>query len=121
MSLVCGATNRGPTEGAPLPRQRAHPRIHRNKRIATEVSLARFQTNAAPFGPSTNKMFRDSNPWDVGTARYFQHLGSRPWPRPARALRFAQGLPDAGVSRDMMLTHLREIVAWTDVPVNADS
>ena len=46
---------------------------------------------------------------------------SRRWPPPARAYAFAQGLPDgARVRATMMLAHLRELVAATDVPVNAD-
>src|SRR5262249_48792791 len=32
----------------------------------------------------------------------------------------AQGRPDNAVPRDMMLAHLRELVAVTDLPVNAD-
>src|ERR1700704_6534708 len=60
------------------------------------------------------------NPWDVGTARYFQHLDFKALASTSAGFAFAQGLPDAGVSRDMMLSHLREIVSVTDVPVNAD-
>src|SRR3982074_2938769 len=60
------------------------------------------------------------NPWDVGTARYFQHLGFKALASTSAGFAFAQGLPDAAVSRDMMLGHLREIVSVTDVPVNAD-
>ena len=33
---------------------------------------------------------------------------------------FSRGLPDAGVSRDAVLGHIAEIVAATDLPVNAD-
>jgi 2-methylisocitrate lyase-like PEP mutase family enzyme len=60
------------------------------------------------------------NPWDVGTARYLQHLGFKALASTSAGFAFAQGLPDAGVSRDMMLGHLREIVSVTDLPVNAD-
>src|ERR1700720_214707 len=60
------------------------------------------------------------NPWDVGTARYLQHLGFKALASTSAGFAFAQGLPDAAVSRDMMLAHLREIVSVTDVPVNAD-
>jgi 2-methylisocitrate lyase-like PEP mutase family enzyme len=60
------------------------------------------------------------NPWDVGTARYLQHLGFKALASTSAGFAFAQGLPDAGVSRDMMLAHLREIVGVTDLPVNAD-
>ena len=60
------------------------------------------------------------NPWDVGSARYLQHLGFKALASTSAGFAFAQGLPDNGVSRDMVLAHLREIVAATDVPVNAD-
>ncbi|HUI98159.1 MAG TPA: isocitrate lyase/phosphoenolpyruvate mutase family protein [Xanthobacteraceae bacterium] len=60
------------------------------------------------------------NPWDVGSARYLQHLGFKALASTSAGFAFAQGLPDNGVSRDMALAHLREIVAATDVPVNAD-
>jgi len=60
------------------------------------------------------------NPWDVGSARYLQHLGFKALASTSAGFAFSQGLPDAAVSRDMMLAHLRELVAVTDVPVNAD-
>src|SRR3981189_3829407 len=60
------------------------------------------------------------NPWDVGPARYLQHLGFKALASTSAGFAFAQGLPDAGVSRDIMLSHLREIVSVTDIPVNAD-
>ena len=60
------------------------------------------------------------NPWDVGTARYLQHLGFKALASTSAGFAFAQGLPDNAVPRDMMLAHLREIVSATDVPVNAD-
>ena len=60
------------------------------------------------------------NPWDVGTARYLEHLGFKALASTSAGYAFAQGLPDNAVSRDMVLAHLREIVNATDVPVNAD-
>jgi 2-methylisocitrate lyase-like PEP mutase family enzyme len=60
------------------------------------------------------------NPWDVGSARYLQGLGFKALATTSAGFAFAQGLPDGGVSRAMMLAHFRDIVAATDVPVNAD-
>src|SRR6516225_2400398 len=60
------------------------------------------------------------NPWDVGSARYLQHLGFKALASTSAGYAFAQGLPDAAVGLEMMLAHLREIGAATDVPVNAD-
>ncbi|HEY7665964.1 MAG TPA: isocitrate lyase/phosphoenolpyruvate mutase family protein [Xanthobacteraceae bacterium] len=60
------------------------------------------------------------NPWDVGSARYLQGLGFPALASTSAGFAFTQGLPDGAVSRAMMLAHFRELVAATDVPVNAD-
>jgi 2-methylisocitrate lyase-like PEP mutase family enzyme len=60
------------------------------------------------------------NPWDVGTARYLQHLGYKALASTSAGFAFAEGFADNAVTRDMVLAHLRELVAATDVPVNAD-
>ncbi len=60
------------------------------------------------------------NPWNVGTARYFQHLGFKALATTSSGFAHAQGFADGEVPRDVMLDHLREIVRVTDVPVNAD-
>lgn len=60
------------------------------------------------------------NPFDIGTARYLQNAGFKALATTSAGFAFAQGLPDNGVPRDMMLAHIAEIVAATDVPVNAD-
>jgi 2-methylisocitrate lyase-like PEP mutase family enzyme len=60
------------------------------------------------------------NPWDVGTARWLQHLGFPALATTSAGVAFARGIPDAALPRDAVLAHLREIVAATDVPVNAD-
>ena len=62
------------------------------------------------------------NPWNIGTARYLQHLGFQALATTSAGFAFSQGLPDAewAVSRDKMLAHIAEIVAASDLPVNAD-
>lgn len=62
------------------------------------------------------------NPWDVGSARYLQHLGFPALATTSAGFAFSQGLPDseAALSRDRSLTHIAEIVAAVDLPVNAD-
>jgi len=62
------------------------------------------------------------NPWDVGSARYLQHLGFVALATTSAGFAFSQGLPDsdAAVSRDRTLAHIAEIAAAVDVPVNAD-
>jgi 2-methylisocitrate lyase-like PEP mutase family enzyme len=60
------------------------------------------------------------NPWDLGTARYLQHLGFKALATTSAGFAFACGLPDGAVRRDDMLAHIAEIAAASDVPVNAD-
>ncbi len=60
------------------------------------------------------------NPWNIGTARYFQHLGFKALATTSSGFAHAQGFADGAVPRDVMLDHLREIVEAADVPVNAD-
>jgi 2-methylisocitrate lyase-like PEP mutase family enzyme len=62
------------------------------------------------------------NPWDVGSARYLQHLGFPALATTSAGFAFAQGFPDsdAVVSLDRTLAHIAEIAAASDLPVNAD-
>jgi 2-methylisocitrate lyase-like PEP mutase family enzyme len=60
------------------------------------------------------------NPWDVGSARFLQSLGFRALATTSSGFAWSQGYRDGGVTREQALSHLREIVAATDVPVNAD-
>ena len=60
------------------------------------------------------------NPWDAGSAKYLQSLGFKALATTSSGAAWAAGLPDGGMSRDMVLAHLRELVAATDLPVNAD-
>jgi 2-methylisocitrate lyase-like PEP mutase family enzyme len=64
--------------------------------------------------------FAIPNPWDIGSARYLQHLGFQAIATTSAGFAFSCGLPDYAVPRDMMLAHMREIVAASDLPVNAD-
>ena len=62
------------------------------------------------------------NPWDVGTALYLQHLGFKALATTSAGVAFSRGLPDSvqAISCDVMLAHIREVVAATSLPVNAD-
>ena len=60
------------------------------------------------------------NPWNVGTARYLQSLGFKALATTSSGHAHAQGFPDGAQSRDDVLAHYRELVAATDVPLNAD-
>lgn len=60
------------------------------------------------------------NPWDVGSCRYLQHLGFKALATTSAGFAFARGVPDGAVEMPEMLAHIGEIVAATDLPVNAD-
>ena len=64
------------------------------------------------------------NPWDVGSARYLQHLGFPALATTSAGFAFSQGLPDSGdeavITRDRSLAYIADIAAAVDVPVNAD-
>ncbi|MEX3977367.1 oxaloacetate decarboxylase [Paraburkholderia sp. EG287A] len=60
------------------------------------------------------------NPWDVGSARYLQSLGFKALATTSSGFAWSRGHADNSLPRDAILAHLREIVAATDLPVNAD-
>src|ERR1700754_2352150 len=62
------------------------------------------------------------NPWDVGTARYLRHLGFGALATTSSRFAFSRGLPDTDwvLPLEAPLTHIREIAAATELPVNAD-
>jgi 2-methylisocitrate lyase-like PEP mutase family enzyme len=64
--------------------------------------------------------FAIPNPWDIGTARYLQHLGFKAIATTSAGFAFSRGVPDGAVNRDEMLAHIRDLVEATDIPVNAD-
>ena len=60
------------------------------------------------------------NPWDVGSALFLQTLGFKALATTSSGFAWSCGYPDNGISREMALAHLREMVAATDLPINAD-
>jgi 2-methylisocitrate lyase-like PEP mutase family enzyme len=60
------------------------------------------------------------NPWDVGSALYLQSLGFSALATTSAGYAWSRGRADASVSRDEVLAHLHDMVAATDLPVNAD-
>ena len=64
--------------------------------------------------------FAIPNPWDIGSARMLQGMGFAALASTSSGFAWSQGYPDNGITRDMALAHLAELVAATDVPVNAD-
>ena len=64
--------------------------------------------------------FAIPNPWDIGSARYLQHLGFKALATTSAGFAFSRGLSDGAVPRDVMLAHIRELVEAAEIPVNAD-
>src|SRR5436309_7658494 len=64
--------------------------------------------------------FAIPNPWDIGTAKYLQHLGFKAIATTSAGFAFSRGLADGAVKRDDMIAHIRELVEATEIPVNAD-
>lgn len=60
------------------------------------------------------------NPWDAGSARFLQSLGFKALATTSSGFAWSIGHPDGGLSRERVLDHLRDMVAATDLPVNAD-
>lgn len=60
------------------------------------------------------------NPWDLGSARYLQHLGFPALASTSSGLAWSMAQPDGAVRRDQVLAHLAAIADGVDVPVNAD-
>jgi 2-methylisocitrate lyase-like PEP mutase family enzyme len=106
--------SRPSTSDAPLP-VGAHD-------AASQVALtARLKTFRALHQQGC---FVIPNPWDVGSARYLQHLGFPALATTSAGFAFSQGFPDTAdevlLSRDRTLSHIAEITASVDLPVNAD-
>ncbi len=60
------------------------------------------------------------NPWDAGSARWLQGLGFKALASTSSGFAWSRAHPDNGIPRDIALAHLAELVAATDLPVNAD-
>jgi 2-methylisocitrate lyase-like PEP mutase family enzyme len=67
-----------------------------------------------------DRAFIIPNPWDMGTARLLAHLGFEALATTSAGYAFSIGQRDNTVGRDKMMTHIRDIVAATDLPVSAD-
>jgi 2-methylisocitrate lyase-like PEP mutase family enzyme len=62
------------------------------------------------------------NPWDVGSAVFLWKLGFKALASTSAGFAFSRGVSDdvGAIPRDEVLTHLRELVRATPLPVNAD-
>ena len=60
------------------------------------------------------------NPWDAGSACYLQSLGFKALATTSAGVAWRHAKADGQMSLDETLAHLREMVAATGLPVNAD-
>ena len=60
------------------------------------------------------------NPWDIGSARYLQGLGFKALASTSSGAAWRHAKADGQLSVEETLVHLREMVAATELPVNAD-
>ena len=60
------------------------------------------------------------NPWAVGSARYLAQRGFTALARTSSGAAWSQGCADGQMTLEAVLQHLRELVAATELPVNAD-
>jgi 2-methylisocitrate lyase-like PEP mutase family enzyme len=60
------------------------------------------------------------NPWDAGSACYLQSLGFKALATTSSGFAWSRAHADNTLPREAILAHLREIVAATNLPVNAD-
>jgi 2-methylisocitrate lyase-like PEP mutase family enzyme len=60
------------------------------------------------------------NPWDIGSAHALAALGFKALATTSSGFAWSQARPDHAPDIEMVLAHYRELVAATDLPVNAD-
>jgi 2-methylisocitrate lyase-like PEP mutase family enzyme len=60
------------------------------------------------------------NPWDVGSARLLESLGFKALATTSSGFAWSRARPDNGITLEMALAHLAEMVEGTTLPLNAD-
>jgi 2-methylisocitrate lyase-like PEP mutase family enzyme len=60
------------------------------------------------------------NPWDTGSARVLAAMGYEALATTSAGLAFSRGVMEGVLGQEAVLTHCRELVAATDLPVSAD-
>jgi 2-methylisocitrate lyase-like PEP mutase family enzyme len=96
--------------------------VHRPEQELSDLRAAFRARRQAFRALHESGCFVIPNPWDVGSARYLQHLGFVALATTSAGFAFSQGLPDSdvAVSRNRSLANIAEITAAVDLPVNAD-
>ncbi len=66
------------------------------------------------------EIFLMPNPWDPGTTKFLASLGFKALATSSAGFAFSRGLPDGGITFDVMMQHCRDLVAATDLPISGD-
>jgi 2-methylisocitrate lyase-like PEP mutase family enzyme len=67
-----------------------------------------------------NGCFVIPNPWDLGSAKHLEQMGFEALATTSAGAAWARGREDGQLVCQEVLTHLREMCAATELPVNAD-
>ncbi|MGH8124466.1 MAG: isocitrate lyase/PEP mutase family protein [Rhodanobacteraceae bacterium] len=85
------------------------------------MDASRFAARRAAFRKlHESGCFLIPNPWDPGSARGLAKLGFKALATTSSGYAWSRARPDHAPGVDEVLTHCREIVEATDLPVNAD-
>lgn len=84
------------------------------------MSFTPSEKRAAFRALHQNGCFVLPNPWDAGSARLLESMGFKALGTTSAGHAWSLGRADGQVSRELVLAHLRQIVAATDLPINAD-
>ena len=60
------------------------------------------------------------NPWDKGSARYLESVGFKALATTSAGFAFSRAVPDRKLHVDAVITHCRDIVAASSLPINVD-
>jgi 2-methylisocitrate lyase-like PEP mutase family enzyme len=60
------------------------------------------------------------NPWDLGSAVWLQQMGFAALATTSSGFAWSRARPDNGITLEVALAHLADMVAGTQVPINAD-
>lgn len=60
------------------------------------------------------------NPWDIGGVRRLEKLGFKALASTSAGYAWSKGKEDGQLTRDEVLSHLRDLCAATELPINAD-
>lgn len=88
---------------------------NRRKDMSSQIDKGRIFSDL-----HTSGCFVIPNPWDRGSARILAGLGFQALATTSAGFARSTGVDDYHVTRDMVISHARELCSATDLPVSAD-